>query len=63
MPEYQSKSSALLEIYVVFGESCGFFGEEVGVEKKKGKGESFHTLHSIISYSFKNLSWLKRKYI
>lgn len=37
MPEFQSKSFALLEIYVVFGESWGFFGEEVGVEKKEEK--------------------------
>lgn len=40
MPEFQSKSFALLEIYVVFGESCGFFGEEVGVEKKKKEKEN-----------------------
>lgn len=37
MPEFQSKSFALLEIYVVFGESWEFFGEEVGVEKKEEK--------------------------
>lgn len=37
MPEFQSKSFALLEIYVVFGESWEFLGEEVGVEKKEEK--------------------------